>query len=139
MKGLLIGMFFLTGMISSCNNSSNVDKSDALISGRGFIEASLKGDYITAQKYLLQDSTNMQYFEGLKDFNSKMDPETRRGYSDANIIIDSSISKSDSVDIIYYTNSFKNKPSKIKMVKKNNQWLVDFKYTFVDNPSPFQN
>lgn len=139
MKGLLIGMFFFMGIISSCNNSSDVDKSDPLISGRGFIEASLKGDYITAKKYLLPDSTNMEYFEGLKDFNSKMDPETRRGYSNANIIIDSSISKSDSVDIIYYTNSFKNKPSRIKLVKKNNQWLVDFKYTFVDNPSPFKN
>jgi hypothetical protein len=75
----------------------------------------------------------MEYFQGLKDFNSKLDAETRRGYSDANIIVDSSISKSDSVDIIYYTNSFKNKPSKIKLVEKNNEWLVDFKYTFTDN------
>ena len=133
MKGLLVGLFFFSWIVSSCNNSSAVDKSDPLTSGRGFIEASLKGDYITAQKYLLADSTNMQYFEGLKNFNSKMDPESRRGYRDANIIIDSSISKSDSVDIIYYTNSYKNKPSKIKLVKKNNQWLVDFKYTFVDN------
>lgn len=131
MKGFLISILFVICIVSSCNNSSDVDKSDPLVSGRGFIEASLKGDYITAQKYLLHDSTNMQYFEGLKDFNNKMDPETQRGYSTANIIIDSSISKSDSVDIIYYTNSFKNKPSKIKLVKKNNQWLVDFKYTFI--------
>lgn len=133
MKGLVFCMIFFVWMISSCNNSSKVDKSDPLVSGRGFIEASLRGDYITAKKYVLPDSTNMQYFEGLKDFNSKMDPETRRGYSDANIIIDSSILKSDSVDVIYYTNSYKNKPSKIRMVKKNNEWLVDFKYTFVDN------
>jgi hypothetical protein len=117
----------------SCNSSEEVDKSDPLISGRGFIEASLKGNYKVAEKYLLKDSTNMEYFQGLKDFNSKLDAETRRGYSDANIIIDSSISKSDSVDIIYYSNSFKNKPSKIKLVEKNNEWLVDFKYTFTDN------
>ena len=117
----------------SCNSSEEVDKSDPLISGRGFIEASLKGNYKVAEKYLLKDSTNMEYFQGLKDFNSKLDAETRRGYSDANIIIDSSISKSDSVDIIYYSNSFKNKLSKIKLVKKNNDWLVDFKYTFTDN------
>ena len=117
----------------SCNSSEEVDKSDPLISGRGFIEASLKGNYKVAEKYLLKDSTNMEYFQGLKDFNSKLDAETRRGYSDANIIIDSSISKSDSVDIIYYSNSFKNKPSKIKLVEKNNEWLVDFKYTFLDS------
>ena len=75
----------------------------------------------------------MEYFEGLKDFNVKMSPEELHGYTDANIIIDSSINKSDSVTIIYYTNSFKNKPSKIKLVKKNKDWLVDFKYTFTDN------
>ena len=133
MKRSLIASAVFLLIFSGCNNSSSVDKSDPLESGRGFIEASLKGDYITAKKYLLDDSTNLQYFQGLKDFNSKMDVENRRGYSDANIIIDSSIAKSDSVNIIYYTNSFKNKPSKIKLVKRNNEWLVDFKYTFIEN------
>jgi hypothetical protein len=130
-RSLIVSAVFI--FFIGCKNSSSVDKSDPLESGRGFIEASLKGDYITAKKYLLDDSTNLQYFEGLKDFNSKMDVENRRGYSDANIIIDSSIAKSDSVNIIYYTNSFKNKPSKIKVVKRHNEWLVDFKYTFIEN------
>jgi len=133
MKRALIILFGFIILLASCNNNDNVDKSDPLISGRGFIEASLKGDYKQAKKYLLNDSTNMEYFEGLKDFNLKMSPEERHGYTDANIIIDSSINKSDSVTIIYYTNSFKNKPSKIKLVKKNKDWLVDFKYTFTDN------
>ncbi len=133
MKRVLIVFGVFTITITACNNSTNVDKSDPLESGRGFIEASLKGDYVKAQKYLLADSTNMEYLEGLKTFNSNMNAEDRRGYSDANIIIDSSISKSDSVDIIYYTNSYKNKPSKIKLVKQKNEWLVDFKYTFIDN------
>jgi hypothetical protein len=118
-------------ILSSC--SDKIDKSDPLTSGRGFIEASLKGDYIKAQNYLLDDSTNIQYFELLKDFANKMSPEVRRGYSEANIIIDSSIAPSDSINIIYFTNSFKQKPSKIKMVKKNKDWLVDFKYTFIGN------
>jgi hypothetical protein len=130
-RSLIVSAVFI--FFIGCNNSSSVDKSDPLESGRGFIEASLNVDYITAKKYLLDDSTNLQYFEGLKDFNSKMDVENRRGYSDANIIIDSSIAKSDSVNIIYYTNSFKNKPSKIKLVKRNNEWFVDFKYTFIEN------
>ena len=133
MKRAFIILLAITLFAASCSNNEKVDKSDALTSGRGFIEASLKGDYKKAEKYLLKDSTNMEYFQGLQDFNNKMDAETRRGYSEANIIIDSSIAKSDSVDIIYYTNSFKNKPSKIKLVKRNKDWLVDFKYTFTDN------
>ena len=133
MKRVLIVLVSVVLTIAACNNSQEADKSDPLESGRGFIEASLKGDYINAKKYLLQDSTNIEYFDGLKDFNLKMSREDRRGYSEANIIIDSSIAKSDSVDIIYYSNTYKNKPSKIKMVKHDNEWLVDFKYTFADN------
>ncbi|MEO6836764.1 MAG: hypothetical protein ABI261_01260 [Ginsengibacter sp.] len=133
MKRIFIVLAVLTILVSACNNSGNVDKSDPLVSGRGFIEASLKGDYIKAKNYLLEDSTNMQYFEGLKDFNSKLSREDQHGYADANIIIDSSISKSDSVNIIYYTNTYKNKPTKLKMVKHENEWLVDFKYTFSGN------
>lgn len=131
MKFTLTFMIAFCLILSSC--SETIDKSDPLISGRGFIEASLKGDYSTAKNYLLDDSTNVQYFELLKDFANKMSPEDRRGYSEANIIIDSSITPSDSVNIIYFTNSFKRKPSKIKMVKKNKDWLVDFKYTFISN------
>ncbi len=133
MKRAFIILTVITILATACNNNATVDKSDPLTSGRGFIEASLKGDYKIAEKYLLKDSTNLEYFNGLKDFNSKLDAETRRGYSEANIIIDSSIAKSDSVNIIYYTNSFKNKPSKLKLVKQKNDWLVDFKFTFNDN------
>ena len=54
----------------------------------------------------------------------------KEGYRDANILIDSTQKISDSVTIITYSNTYKNQPSKLKMVKKNNEWLVDFKYSF---------
>ncbi|MEO6188670.1 MAG: hypothetical protein ABIO82_03890 [Ginsengibacter sp.] len=119
--------------IVSCNNSAEIRRTDPLESGRGFIEASLKGDYVEAQKYLLQDSTNLEYFEGYKKFINKRTKEEREGYSDANIIIDSTQVLSDSVAIISYSNTFKMKPSKLKLVKLNGDWLVDFKFTFNGN------
>ena len=130
-----IKLLFLTAMISfaACNNSPEIRKTDPLESGRGFIEASLKGDYDEAKKYLLQDSTNIEYFNGLKDFNSKRSKEDKEGYRDANILIDSTQKISDSVTIISYSNTYKKKPSKLKMVRQNNEWLVDFKYTFTGN------
>ncbi len=130
-----IKLFFFLIVISftACNNSPEVRKTDPLESGRGFIEASLKGDYDEAKKYLLQDSTNIEYFNGLKDFNSKRSREEREGYRDANILIDSTQIISDSVTIISYSNTYKKKPSKLKMVRQNNEWLVDFKYTFTGN------
>jgi hypothetical protein len=62
-----------------------------------------------------------------------MSYEERAGLRDANIIIDSTHQVSDSVTIITYSNTYKNVPSKLKMVKHNNEWLVDFKYTFLGN------
>ena len=119
--------------ISGCNHSAEVRKSDPLESGRGFIEASLKGDYVEAQKYILQDSINIQYFNGSKDFKSKRSEDEKEGYRDANILIDSTQKISDSVMIITYSNTYKNRPEKLKMVKKNKEWLVDFKYSFTGN------
>jgi hypothetical protein len=133
MNKIIISILAIIFTITACKNSIEVNKRDPLESGRGFIESSLKGDYDEAKKYLLQDSTNTQYFEGLEDFNSKRSNDEKEGYKNANILIDSTQQLSDSVTIITYSNTYKNKPSKLKMVKKNNEWLVDFKYTFNSN------
>lgn len=130
MKKILITLTAFTFVISACNNSADVNLSDPLESGRGFIEASLKGDYVKAENYLLEDSANIEYFEGLRDFNRKSAASERENYRDANIIIDSIAEVSDSVSIIYYSNTYKKKPAKLKMVKHNNDWLVDFKFSF---------
>ncbi|MDP4283745.1 MAG: hypothetical protein Q8891_04940 [Bacteroidota bacterium] len=133
MKKIIIIVSALIFGISACNHTAEVNKADPLESGRGFIEASLQGNYVEAKKYILDDSTNNQYFEGLKDFNSKLSYEERLGLRDANIIIDSIHQVSDSVSIITYSNTYKNIPSKLKMVRQNKEWLVDFKYTFQGN------
>ncbi|MBS1736202.1 MAG: hypothetical protein JSS98_06280 [Bacteroidetes bacterium] len=121
-------------IVSACKNNENIDRSDPLASARGFIESSLKGDYVKAQNYLLTDSTNKEYLNIFKDVNSRLTPLERENYRDANIIIDSTHNESDSVVIVTYSNTYKNEPTRLKMVKKNNDWLVDFKYTFLKRP-----
>ena len=133
LKKIIIPLITVALVFTACNDTAEANKTDPLESGRGFIEASLKGNYVEAKKYILQDSTNLEYFEGMKDFNSKMNSEAREGYREANIIIDSTHQVSDSVTIITYSNTYKNVPSKLKMVKHNNDWLVDFKFSFNEN------
>ncbi|MEO7801211.1 MAG: hypothetical protein ABIR81_04390 [Ginsengibacter sp.] len=118
--------------IAGCTpgNRTSPTLDDPMSSGREFIESSLKGDYASARKHLLQDSLNIEYFNGLQNFNEKMNGKDKLGYKDANIIIDSISKLSDTISIIHYSNTFKNKPDKIKMLKVDNNWLVDFKYTF---------
>ncbi|HRN72445.1 MAG TPA: hypothetical protein PLM81_04915 [Ginsengibacter sp.] len=131
MKKFLIivtGIIFLT----SCKDE-NIDKSDPLSSGRGFIEASLKGDYVKAEKYILEDSTNNQYLDRYKEFTAGLSPSERENYRDADIIIDSTKTLNDSTEIIYYKNTYKKEPTKLKLIKHGEEWLVDFKYTFIDD------
>lgn len=126
----LILLIIVVVILTSCS-SDKIDRSDPLTSGRGFIEASLKGDYVKAEKYLLQDSTNDQYLDRLREFSMKLTPLERENYRDANIIIDSTHSLNDSTDIIYYKNTYKKEPTQLRIVKKGNDWVVDFKYTFL--------
>jgi hypothetical protein len=130
MSKIVSCLLAVTMIIAACKQSEVINKKDPLSSGRGFIESSLRGNYDDAQNYLLPDSVNLQYFEGLKEFNNKQNDSVKDGYKNANILIDSTQNVSDSVTIITYSNTFKNIPSKLKMVKKNDEWLVDFKYTF---------
>lgn len=106
---------------------------DPLEAGREFINASLIGDYDYAKKYLLADSTNQMYFDRFVEFDNNKSAADKEGFKNANIIIDSTQNVYDSVTIINYSNTYKKKPSKIKLLKKNNEWLVDFKYTFLDS------
>lgn len=135
MKKFSFIFFVLMTIMVACKNSPEIRKTDPLESGRGFIEASLQGDWDLAQKYLLQDSTNLEYFNGLKDFSSKRSKDEKEGYKNANILIDSTTKLSDSVTVISYSNTYKMKPAKLKMVRRNAEWLVDFKYSFIDNAS----
>lgn len=123
----LIIILFLTGCMQ---NTSSVSLNDPLETGREFIDASLKGNYDRAEKFMVIDSTNIRYLESLKDFYKKMSRSEKEGYKNANIIINPSEAVTDSTTIINYTNTYKNKPSKIKVIKVKNEWRVDFKYTF---------
>ena len=133
MKLIFIAVTAAIFFMACDQNTGKIHLNDPLDAGREFIDASLKGDYDVARKYLLVDSTNLVYFNMFTEFYKKKPEEEKEGYKDANIIINSTENVSDSVKIIYYTNTFKNKPSKIKLVKRNNEWLVDFKYTFIEN------
>lgn len=131
---ILLSFIFLLFLITGCGSNSAVNLSDPLASGRGFIEASLDGNYVKAEKYILPDSTNQQYLETLQNFNQNRSQEEREGYSNASIIVDSLVEENDTTTILYYYNSYKKEPSRIKVVKTGDEWLVDFKYSFEESP-----
>lgn len=128
-------ILFLLVFAAGCNQETKKIKknTDPLEAGREFINASLTGDYDYAKQYLLTDSTNLMYFERFVEFDEKKPATDKEGYKNANIIINSTENISDSVTVINYSNTYKKEPAKIKLVRKNKEWLVDFKYTFLDS------
>ena len=91
---------------------------------------SLNGNLSNARDLLVNDSLNDQYFDLYERTYEKMDPDTRRGYREASIIIHELDPLNDSTTIVVYSNSFKKDTSRLKVVRLNGQWKIDFKYLF---------
>jgi hypothetical protein len=124
----------LLTFLFSCNNKSEYKKPEnALEAGREFIESSLKGHYNTAKKYMLLNEENVYWLNKVSNDYNKLSEQDKAGYSQASININEVADVSDSVTVINYSNSYKKRSQKVKVVKHNGEWLVDFKYTFSGN------
>ncbi|MEJ7767926.1 MAG: hypothetical protein WKF89_08945 [Chitinophagaceae bacterium] len=126
-------IFFFTIFVCfiSCNGSSGYSKAeDAQDAGREFIRASLDGNYNKALFYLLKDSTNtnvMLLEKWKKDYNRRKE-EDKVNFKEANIIVIREEPVSDSMVNFIYTNTYEPKDTTtIKIIRVNNEWLVDLK------------
>jgi|SRR4051794_30920464 len=134
MKYLLIT--FLTLSVFACANKDEEyhKPENALDAGREFIEQSLKGKFNTANKYMLQDQDNQYWLSKWREEFSKLSEQEKAQYGKASInIAEVADVVPDSVTVINFSNSYRNIPQKLKVVKYNGDWKVDFKYTFSGN------
>jgi len=132
-------MKFITAIAFSiifccCSNEKNYPKAEnALDAGREFIDGCLKGDFERAAFYMTGETRNKELLQAQqKNYNEKSKNE-KQEYYNASIIINEDAVLNDSTHIINYRNSFDKTARKVKVVLQNNQWLVDFKYTFDGN------
>ncbi len=104
---------------------------NSIDAARNFIRAALDGKFDQARNYLLPDTVNISYMDVAERSYQRAEQPTRDGYRSAsiNIIRVMNLLK-DSVTVIIYSNSFKNDHDTLKIVKVNNQWLVDLKYLY---------
>ena len=115
-------------LFTSCNNETKKRPTTALDTGREFIRASLDGDFETTQQLLLKDSQNLQLFESYKMLYERMPAEKKKNYKAASYEINKYLDLDDSTSIINYSNSYMNKPMEIKVVRRDKEWSIDFKY-----------
>lgn len=120
-------LFFLS---CSSNHVEYLKAENAFDAGREFIDGTLKGDFKKASFYMLNDSTNQVFLTVQeKDFRLK-DKEGRQQLRTASINIQQVEDLDSTVSIIHYNNSYDKIEQSVKVIKQNNTWLVDFKYSF---------
>jgi type IV secretory pathway component VirB8 len=126
---------FLLFFAAACNNNDNqpaVPSSENDIdAARNFIRTALDGNYRDARKFIVADSINLQYIDAFeRNYNERMDPEDKREYRQSSININSVQQLNDSVTIVNYSNSYKKNLDSLKVIRVNQQWLIDLKYSF---------
>jgi hypothetical protein len=114
--------------LASCGDEKYMPAEDGQDAGRQFIRASLDGDYKKAEYYLYRDSTNLMLLEDQKSDYANLTRQEKRAYRDASII-PISIKTEDSVTVYYryYPSSNPKDTTLLRILKKNNEWLVDLK------------
>lgn len=119
----------LTIGLVACSGSGGYQKAeDAQDAGRQFIRASLDGDYEKAKFYLLKDDDNLTLLKKQHSNYQKMSSEDKRSFGDASILPLEIQPVNDSVTNYIYNNSFHPKDTTtIRIVRVNNEWLVDLK------------
>jgi hypothetical protein len=130
MQGFSIMMVFFY----ACNSTEYQRPTTALETGRTFIHACLVGDFDIAEPLLLSETDNIQLFSTYKVFYNKLTPEEKQHYAKANYQINSYDDVNDSVTVINYANDYLKKPMSIKLIRRSNEWSVDFRYIYKSNP-----
>ena len=115
-------------LLAACGEGAYKPAEDAQDAGRQFIRASLDGDYKKAEFYLYRDSTNLMLLDDQKSDYAGLTRAEKNAYEDASII-PISIKNEDSTTVYYryYPSSNPKDTTVLRILKKNNEWLVDLK------------
>lgn len=134
MKKIFYCSSLLLVSLFACNSddrqSTSTTSDSAVDAARNFIQAALVGDFERAKKFMVNDSLNHEDLNAIQRLNERLSKEEKEKYQEASIRIHQDRKLNDSTRIIYYSNSFKNKQDSLKVIKTNNEWLVDFKFMF---------
>ena len=139
MRNILIIALSVLPLLFACNNNNNGEQSGGendVDAARNFIRAALDGQYQNAKSLIVADSVNQQYLEAWRTtYTERMNGEDKRGYREASINIHNIRQVNDSVTVIQFSNSYKKTQDSIKVIRENNIWLVDLKYSFANTDS----
>lgn len=129
----VMGIFLVLTLGTACSGGGKepVSSENNIDAARNFIRAALDGKFDDARKYMLADSVNTNYMDVAERSYQRADQAIKDGYRSSSINIhEVKEPVKDSVTIVIYSNSFRNDPDTLRVVRANGQWLVDLKYLY---------
>jgi hypothetical protein len=134
MKNTYPVFLFLLFLCASCKNNDKAavqeEPENSVDAARDFVRSALDGKFREARAYLLEDSVNTNYMDVAERSYQKASQDVKDGYRTSTIYIHKVDSINDNTSIVIYSNSYKNDHDTLKLLKVNNQWLVDIKYLY---------
>lgn len=135
MKHIILALTICT-LLSACHNDATLKKAeDPEEAAREFVRASLDGNYDKALFYLYKDSMNVNQMilDKWKAVYDQLPNADKVNFKEASIIVKSLDKINDSSSLFTYSNSYKNTQQTIKVIRANNEWLVDLKDPFTNH------
>jgi hypothetical protein len=128
-------IFYLLVALPSCSAPVYPPVENPLDAGRQFAEAIFKGNFERAGQLIVPDAENKALLrQRLEDVYHQRNSADRNQMAQASLQIQRvENSVKDSSLLIRLTNAYNGKPAVLKVVKSNDSWLVDLKYTFAGN------
>jgi Domain of unknown function (DUF4878) len=126
-------LIVLGSCLFSCKESGGNDsesQENPIVAASNFIRAALDGDYDKAKKFMMNDSLNQEELSTTQRLNERLSPDEKKRYREATIRIHETRNLNDSTSVIYYSNSYRNKTDSLRVIKKEDKWMVDFKFIF---------
>ncbi|MBM3412272.1 MAG: hypothetical protein FJY19_02700 [Bacteroidetes bacterium] len=129
----LITIFFLFILGTACQQKekSSPTASSEIDAARNFLRAALDGKFDIAKDYLLQDSLNLSYLDIAARGHGKLTQDDKDSYRGSSIIIHEIQAQNDSTSLLIFSNSFKKDQDTLRIIKKDQKWVVDLSYLYL--------
>ena len=133
LKNILLPILF-TAVVFSCSSPSKKAPVTDTEVATAFVRNILDNKFDEAEQYLLKNETNTELFSRFRNQYSNQKKEVLEKYKSADILVNEESYVTDSIYIFNYSNSYtKEVKNKLKLVRVNGKWLIDFQYTFSGN------
>jgi hypothetical protein len=130
-------LFFSISLFLSCCSSCTEKKEPVtdIEVATAFVRYILDNKFDEAEKFLLKNETNTELFNRFRKQYNDQQKDVLDKYKSADILVnETDYVVEDSIYIFNYSNSYaRDIKNKLKLVRVNGKWLVDFQYTFSGN------